>query len=436
MNPAPRLDAPRQSLLHLGEEWLLGLLLFGDYLALSASRLLTGSSGNWLLFVAAVQPLAILAMVATGRGRGRGRWPRLPIVAWLGLVGIGLAHGGVRWWNGGYATDYAVQKSAAVVLLLGPALVLGILIGRRGAVPGARAAPWLFAPLLVAVGAALAIDPRLLTIEHFADPPVFLGWFVLPTHQALAFCLAKAALLWFAPVVARTAAAGRGKWLLGVVGALIGLVLLTGARSYAVALLAALALQTLLARHRLGLLIAGAAIAALLFQKHASDLVQDRFDPSAVLESIAYRERQQAWELAVLQFAEQPCFGVGPGGFAEGYGGYGRIYPHNLPLEIASEFGCAGLLFLCLLLVAVALPSLRVVLACRAQRRPVPPQLAFALGLFVFTFVGAMAVGDLIRNSTVFLAAGMAAAAAATARSAGAAAGVPQRGRPAARSAA
>jgi O-antigen ligase len=254
---------------------------------------------------------------------------------------------------------------------------------------------------------SLAINPRLLTIEYYADPPVWFGVFVMPTHQPLAFCLTKAALLVFAWQQVHAGGPGRQMLRLGAVGALLGLVLLTGARSYAVALVAALAAQSLLSGRRLGIALVGGAIALGLFQGYASELVQERFDPTQVMESLAYREREQAWTAAWSAFVDNPLVGVGPGGFAQAAGWYGRAYPHNLPLEIASEFGTVGLLCLAAMLWA---PLTGLFGLLRRRERPSTAAL-FGFGLLVFGFGGALAVGDLIRNYFLFFGVGLCATA-------------------------
>jgi O-antigen ligase len=384
---------------------LVGVLVFGDYLALSLSRLLTGSAGNWMLFVGLLQPCILALALLLGTERRRLPWPTL--LGYLGLCALGFAHALPVWLAGNELNEYASQKLGALFLLLLPAMLVGILLGHGERLPGTRALPWLVGPLLVMCLLALVTNPHLLTIEHFAEPPVFFGLLVMPTHQPLAFCLTKIALL--ALAVDLQAHDGRRPHLLrlGLVGALVGVVLLTGARSYALALVLALALMALLGGRRIGLLLVGAAIATLLFQQFGSELVQDRLDPTQALESRAFREREQAWQAAWLSFQNHPLVGVGPGRFAEAGGWHGRVYPHNLLLEVAAEFGIVGLLLLCLMFAAPVAQMVGGLL-----RREPPAMLgSFAAGLLLFCFIGTLAVGDLIRNHSLFFALGLAASA-------------------------
>ncbi len=399
----PRPNAAASNALNAALGFLVGLLLFGDYLALTISRGLTGSPGNWIAFAGALQPVIVVLTLLLGQVRDRLPWAL--VLGFLGLCVIGFGHAVPVWLDGNELSEYSSQKLAALFFLLGPALACGILVGYRPTVLGARSMPWLMTPLLLLCGIAIATNPRLMTIEYFAEPPVFFGFLVMPAHQPLALCLTKAALLCFAldqqAQPARTARVLR----LGFVGAMLGLVLLTGARSYAIALVAALAAQAMISGRRLGLFLVGTAIALALFQSYASDLVQDRFDPTQVLESLAYREREQAWQAAWTAFLDNPLVGVGAGCFASSGGWHGRVYPHNLLLEIAAEFGLCGL---GCLIAMLAGPVLYVVTLLRHRAKPTASGV-FALGMLVFSIGGALAVGDLIRNYFLMFGLGMAA---------------------------
>lgn len=385
--------------------FLLGFVLFGDYLALTLSRALTGSAGSWILVAALVQPVLILALLRRARGGGGGS--RLPVVGHLGLCALAIGHAVPVWLAGDSLSEYAEQKLIALFALLLPALLLGMIVGRNANAPAASTMHWWMLPLLCLCGLAMATDPRLLTIEHYAEPPVFFDVLVMPAHQPLAFCLAKAALLAFA--VHQTSPAGGERLFLRLcfVGAMLGLVLTTGARSYALALAVALAIQSVSAGRRLGLVLVGAAGAVATFQGYASEVVMDRFDPTATLQSLAWLEREESWWLACEAFIDHPLLGVGPAGFGGAAGWLGRVYPHNLPLEIAAEFGSVGLVCLA----AIALPSLLQFLRLIWRRERPTPAGVFALGLLAFGLIGAMAVGDLIRNYFVWFAFGMAATA-------------------------
>lgn len=384
---------------------LSGALLFGDYLSLTVSNVLTGTSGNWIAVSAVLQPLIVLVALVTRQIRRR-----LSVVlalAWFGLCAVALGHAVPVWLNGDSLTEYSQQKLLALLLLAGPALVAGHVLGAQPRLPGARTMPWLMAPLIALCGAAVATDPRLLTIEFYATPPVFLGFLVLPTHQPLAFTLTKAALLAFAadPGAARSRLVGALR--LGAVGALTGLVLLTGARSYTIGFVASLAAVALLSGRRVGILLLGGTIAVALFQLYAGDTVQERLDPTQMLQSLAFHERELAWAAAWQGFVDHPLFGVGIGCFGQLGGWTGRVYPHNLPLEIAVELGAFGVACFVLLLGGPLVGLLQAL----GRRTRLDAMAQFAIGLLVFTLLGSLAVGDLIRNHALFFAIGLATAA-------------------------
>lgn len=378
-----------------------GVLLFADYGALSLSQALTGNSGNWLLFAGALQ-FAVLALGAFAAPlRNLLPWPMVLGTAGLWLLAFG--HAVPIWAMGNELAEYPAQKTTAIYLLLTPALIAGAM---SGACPGAlrlASAPWLGAPLVAMCLAALLLNPRWLTIEHFAEPAVFFGLLVLPAHQPLALCLTKLALAWFA--LQPGAAAPLWRRALPLLGAslLLGLVLLTGARSYAVAMVLALGVQAALSRRRLGILLCGGALGMAALQGLASEVVTERLDPTQALESLAYQEREQAWQVAWRAFAEAPLAGVGPGRFAAAGGWFGRVYPHNLPLEVAAEFGVAGLCCLAGLLG----PPLWWIARCLWLRRNPGPFGQFAAAFLTFGLIGSLAVGDLIRNYFLFFALGL-----------------------------
>ncbi|MBL8725829.1 MAG: O-antigen ligase family protein [Planctomycetes bacterium] len=380
-----------------------GVLLFADYGALSVSQALTGSSGNWLAFAGALQfaVLGIGLFVAPLRGL-------LPWSMVLGMAGLWLlafGHAVPIWAMGNELTEYPGQKTAAVYLLLTPALAAGALVGSCPESLRLHRALWFGTPLLLMCAAALLINPRWLTIEYYAEPAVFFGMFVLPAHQPLALCLTKLALAAFA--AQPDAHAARWRRAMPLVGAslLLGVVLLTGARSYAAALVLALGVQAALSGRRIGILVCGGALGLVVLQSLASEVVQERLDPTQALESLAYQEREQAWQVAWQAFAADPLVGVGPGQFAAAGGWFGRVYPHNLPLEIAAEFGIVGL---CCLL-AMFGPPLWWMARCLWLRRNPGPLGQFAAAFLVFAMVGSLAVGDLIRNYFAFFALGLAA---------------------------
>lgn len=381
------------------------MLFFGDYLALSVSRVLTSSSGNWILFTAVVQTAALVLVVMLGGLRGPAIGFQLGCFATLGA--LMLLHVIDRQLAGRALGDYGTDKLLSYFGLCGPSLLLGLAIGRRLTLPGSR---WVYAiigPLLCMSLIAMMTDPTLLTIAYFNKPAVFLGVLVLPAHQALAYCLAKGGLFVHAQACDRDARRGRRVLRLAFVGALAGFTLLSGARGYSVALFAALAVQWSFGRRHIGWTLVALLFGAFVIQAFWSDPVADRFDVGEIGMSLAYLERQDVWRSASNAFAESPIFGFGPGGFATYFRETGRVYPHNLGLEIASEFGIAGLACIVAMIGSVCVQIVRL---WRSRVQPDGVQM-FSIGFLVFALVGAMSVGDLIRNHFLFLALGMAAAA-------------------------
>jgi len=67
-------------------------------------------------------------------------------------------------------------------------------------------------------------------------------------------------------------------------------------------------------------------------------------NPDLLVTDMNFIGRMQAQEHALNLFASHPFAGIGLGGFAPNDA---RLYPHNLPLEIASETGMLGILLWC-----------------------------------------------------------------------------------------
>ena len=395
-----------------------GWLLFGDWSAPGLSQLLSGVSGNWLLLTGLAQVGALVAALLLGRLRGAVR--TLPMLCWAGISLLLLVHLLAAAFDDRPLDDYAAQKVAAWFVLCGPALLLGMALGREahlhGRAPlagkGARGGAALSAgrcfllltlPLGAMCVAALVVDPRYLTVASYWNPMVFFGWLVLPVHQALACCVAKQALFAAALITQCERRTRLRAPYLALLGGLLGLVLLTGARGYAVAAIAAVAAVMLFGRRRIGAVLVTAAIGAVLFQTLAPNLVQERLNPALAVQSASYSEREEAWQGAIDAWKQSPLVGQGPGGFSTFMSWHGRAYAHNLALEFASELGTIGLLlFVAMLLAAGA----QVVRAWRRGQQLNVVQ-AFAVGFFVFSLLGAMVIGDWIRNAFLFLAIGM-----------------------------
>ncbi len=382
--------------LHVG----LAFLLFGDYLSLSISHALTGESGNWIAGAAVAQLVLLPLAVVSGQLRGILRQREVWIFAGLGAVM--LAHVALLAVTGRTLNGYGEQKTAAFFLLCGPSLLLGWAAGRAVAPPPAR---WLIlfaAPLLLCSLASLALEPARLTIDYFYRLHAYAGVLVQPAHQALAFALAKiafgAAALW----VWHRGRTGPRRLSMAVFAICLGLIAISGARAYTIAALVALAPLAIRLRRAVLWPAAIATVTIVAFySSSASEVLEQRFDPGRVLESLAYQERAYAWQTSWQAFLSSPLIGVGPGGFAELDAWAERSYPHNIFLEFASECGLLGLLLLVGLLGSV---GLRV---WRTRGAPPSANRALALSFAVFAVVGVQAVGDWIRNHFLFMALGM-----------------------------
>ena len=381
----------------------LGLLLFGDYLALSVSRLITGTPGNWIACAAGVQLLCVPLAVLLGRLRGVLRQGEVQWFLALGVLMLG--HVVVGELTGHGLNDYGNEKVAAWFALCGPALLCGLAVGHASRPPGGV---WLLvfcSPLLLGCALSVASDPAQLTIAYFNRLHVHFGVLVQPAHQSLAFVLAKAALAccawWW--VHDRGSLASRAT--LGALGVLLGLLVLSGARGYILAFGAATVVLWTLGRGQLWLALGASVVGFALFHYGSSEAVQERFDPSQVLESLAYQERVNAWGTAWDAWLAAPLVGHGPGGFAD-FDSWGyRTYPHNILLEFASELGLVGLLcFLGLL----GTTARRIWLV---RHEGLNGARVFAFGFLLFALVGAQSVGDLMRNYFVFFSIGLAVAA-------------------------
>lgn len=376
------------------------LLLLGDYLLLSLSHLLLGVKGNWLAWLQAGQLLALGLVWRLGWLRGAR--PGLLGVGMLGFCILNLGHGCALLLQGADLGDYGLQKSLQVCLGLGPALLLGIAIGNRarqqGSLPGSALLPLCCLPLLAAAGIAALSDPEALTIARHRNMGVYLGCVVLPVHQALAFAAGKLAL--YAQARAQTGPRPGLHYLL--VAACLLCALVSGSRGYLLAAVLALGLQVYAGGLRPAVLLPLLALPLLPLANLPIPTAAELFDP-ATLASDSFLERQDVWAAASEAFAAQPLLGLGAGGFAEFLGYPGRVYPHNLLLEVACEYGILGLGCLLLML----LPALGSMAGILLQRRRASEVELFALGLLGFALVGVLGVADLLRNGYFFLALGL-----------------------------
>ncbi len=110
--------------------------------------------------------------------------------------------------------------------------------------------------------------------------------------------------------------------------------------------------------------------------------------------------RFQLFSEAWHAFASHPLLGIGTGSFP---GLQGDIYPHNIVLEAAAEYGLLGLVFVVAFLVLVIRAPLRVF---RQQTGDARTRAAFVLALLSMSIVNAMVSGSLENVGVLWLAAG------------------------------
>jgi len=114
--------------------------------------------------------------------------------------------------------------------------------------------------------------------------------------------------------------------------------------------------------------------------------------------------RSQLWSVAYKGFAAHPLLGIGTGGFASISPG-GDLYPHNLFLEGAVEFGLVGLVLVALLVGNVAARLVRSWWAASERDRPA---IGLLIALFATALVNAFFTGGLPNNASLWLWAGVA----------------------------
>lgn len=377
-----------------------GFLLFGDYLALSASYVATGETANWIAATAATQLLILPFGLFAGAFRNVARQRETYLL--LGVGAIMVIHALAAAVQGRGLNAYGMQKMAAWFLLTMPSLLIGMAAGDPDRPPPAR---WLVVfsmPLLVCCLISLAVEPARLTIDYYYRLYAYGGVLVQPAHQSLAFVLGKLALAYYGWSLVREAKPLHRRLSMLAFLTSATLIVLSGARGYTLAMLASLGvLWALLGKRQLLFAAVAIGIAGGLFTMLSSELVQERLDPTQALESLAYLERMHAWNTSWEAFLSEPLLGHGPGGFAEFDAWAERSYPHNVFLEFLSETGLVGMLLFLGLLGSLAHRMWRV------RKEPLTGGRAFALGFFLFSLVGVQSVGDLIRNHFLFFAAGL-----------------------------
>ncbi|MCS7305979.1 MAG: D-glucuronyl C5-epimerase family protein [Thermoguttaceae bacterium] len=125
------------------------------------------------------------------------------------------------------------------------------------------------------------------------------------------------------------------------------------------------------------------------------EVLISKIGESGLTRLLLYRESVRLW-------AEEPFWGLGPGGFALALAREDvRLYPHNLILELAVELGMVGV---CIFLSLVAM-AFRNGLECfRTASGSKRTVVRYLLVLAVFFFLNAMVSGDINDNRVLFTA--------------------------------
>ena len=370
------------------------------------------STGDLVPLAGSVQPpdnavvFALFAWTALGVVLALWRWPErfpvgvvaIPVLLSLALVALML----VRLADSP-AEEYGGTKLQLFLAVNVALLVAGLVVARR------RRDLELALVLTCAVAIVGAVG-FLVNLVGGAQP-VFTGRYALSQDDPIALGRLSAAGLLIALYAILTARVAVRLVALCALPVLLTAFLASGSRGPLVGLLLGLVvLVGLLAREGRaggrGPLLVGAVVLAVAF---ASQLV-----PGDAIERVASlfvggvdaqetNGRAELWTLAWQTFLEHPWLGIGTGGFAAV--APSNVYPHNLVLEAAAEWGLVGLAALAGIL---GVGAAQVV---RAVRRPPHGEQGLAVlvaALFTAALANAMFSGDIAANSSLWLTLGLA----------------------------
>lgn len=295
---------------------------------------------------------------------------------------------------------YAQEKTTLIVTVN-----LWCLVATAMIISSSRTRVWRFLGLLLVFGAFASID------QAFAAATApDIGWMMdryLTVGRLSGLAALVAFVLWLHSPPLSTA----GLFFLSTF-AVCGYVLLVGggrgpSAAVAIAMLIPPLLSLRLPRAQLvinrsilsslGLIAAlSVAIAYLVISGDDSVRTLRKFDLLMNQGGKSALDRFDFWRHALAYWAERPLVGHGVGAFPMLYYGEDvRRYPHNLILEVLSEFGLIGLgLFASLVLMLVRRVSLR--------RLREDPLLMCATMLCTNAFVNAMSSGDIADNRNLF----------------------------------
>jgi O-antigen ligase len=328
----------------------------------------------------------------------------LPVIASLVLVGVMIVRLGAS-----AAPDYGAQKTELFLAGNVVLVIAGIFVGWRPEYFKVFMRLTLIVAMASAVvlvakfvgGSAKSVLPSRFAISAEEDP-ISLG-----RHSAdgvliamyLALSAGRVLRLWAAaclPVlgVALLGAGSRGP----VVGLACG-----------VFVLLALAASNRRTRRRLvlvgvGILVAVMVVPELVPNSTISRSLSILTGSGSGDAGLSSNGRAELWSAAYSAFAAHPLIGIGTGAFAS-ITTTSQLYPHNLFLEAAVEFGLVGLVLVALFVGDVAA---RLIRSWRSAAESDRPAVSIVIALLVAAMVNAFFSGALPNNSAVWLWAGVA----------------------------
>lgn len=144
---------------------------------------------------------------------------------------------------------------------------------------------------------------------------------------------------------------------------------------------------------------------ALYLSGKGTRLLQNPFE---LTKDFSALHRVEAWLRSVQLYFSNPILGIGTGSFKTiGSNLFpwlpAFLYPHNLILEVACEYGSLGLLVLLLFLGLIIIRSLKMISISENNEKLL---LCYLFSLFVFTVLNSMVSGDITMNAEIWIYAG------------------------------
>jgi O-antigen ligase len=112
--------------------------------------------------------------------------------------------------------------------------------------------------------------------------------------------------------------------------------------------------------------------------------------------------RRYIYDMSAQAFLSYPIIGLGTGGFSNySVSVDDKNYPHNLILEMASEFGIVGLSVIAVFLFFNFVIALKGIFKYREVKKK-PLALFFGILTFLLAFLNSMTTGDITGNSMIW----------------------------------